>query len=380
LFSFSHPQEVIMIQASPRQSPTRGFTLIELLVVIAIIGVLIALLLPAVQAARESARRSQCGNNLKQLALAAVSYETAFHSFPLGFNLQFYPGYTLGIFPYGSGSYADGFGPLVGLLQNLEQVPLYNSINYGVGPFVAANTTVFATSLSTLWCPSDPIISSQLSDMANGFDAKPMTLRYTSYAGNLGTLVYFPTVADPNFKAKLQANKGMFFYIGTPNWLPGTVGSVSGVRITQVSDGASNTILFGEHPHGLYGPASGNNDIHRWNWWVSGDYGDATFSTFFPPNYFQQDVGQQFLGGAVSSFRSNDFVMTAGSFHPGGANFAFVDGSVHFLKSSINSWNGYSLTQNAAGFWVIPPAPFAPGIYQALGTRNGSEVVSSDQY
>jgi prepilin-type N-terminal cleavage/methylation domain-containing protein/prepilin-type processing-associated H-X9-DG protein len=369
-----------MIHESPRQPPMRGFTLIELLVVIAIIGVLIALLLPAVQAARESARRSQCSNNLKQIALATVNYETTFHSFPLAFNLQYYPGYAGGIFPYGTGSYADGFGPLVGLLQFLEQVPIYNAINYGMGPYVAANSTVFGTSISTFWCPSDPLISTQLSETAVGFDGSTMTLRYTSYAGNLGTLVYFPTVGDPNFKAKLQANKGIFFYIGTPSRLPGTIGSISPVRIAQVSDGASNTFLFGEHPHGRNAPANVNNDIYRWNWWVSGDYGDATFSTFFPPNYFQQDLGQQFLGGAVSAFRSNDFVMTAGSFHPGGANFAFVDGSIHFIKTSVNSWSGYSLTQDAKGFWVIPPAPFAAGIYQALGTRNGSEVVSADMY
>jgi len=371
-----------MIQASPRQSRVRAFTLIELLVVIAIIGVLIALLLPAVQAARESARRSQCVNNLKQIALAAVNYETTYRSFPLAFNLQYYPGYAGGIFPYGTGSYADGYGPLVGLLQFLEQVPLYNAINYGMGPYVAANTTVFGTSISTLWCPSDPLISSQLSETAVGFDGSTMPLRYTSYAGNLGTLVYFPTAGDPNYKAKLQANKGIFFYIGTPSWLPGTLGSMSAIRITQVTDGASNTFLFGEHPHGRNGAASpaGNNDVNRWNWWVSGDYGDATFSTFFPPNFFQQDLGQQFQGGAVSGYRSNDFVMTAGSFHPGGANFAFVDGSVHFIKTSINSWNGYSLTLTSSGFWAIPPAPFAGGVYQALGTRNGSEVVSADMY
>jgi prepilin-type N-terminal cleavage/methylation domain-containing protein/prepilin-type processing-associated H-X9-DG protein len=370
-----------MIQSAPRKPPWRGFTLIELLVVISIIGVLIALLLPAVQSAREAARRSQCVNNIKQVALAAVNYETTLHSFPMAFNLQYYPGYTTGLIAYGTGSYADGFGPLVGLLPNIEQVPLYNAINYSMGPYVAANSTVFGTSISTLWCPSDPLISSQLSDMGTGFDGSTMPLRYTSYAGNLGPLVYFPIPGDANFTSKLAANKGMFFYIGTPKWLPGTIGSVSPVRIAQVTDGASNTFLFGEHPHGRNGPAPpGNNDIHRWNWWVSGDYGDATFSTFFPPNYFPQDLGQQFLGGAVSGFRSNDFVVTAGSFHPGGANFAFVDGSVHFIKNSINSWNGYALTQGATGFWIVPASPFAAGVYQALGTRNGSEVISSDQY
>jgi prepilin-type N-terminal cleavage/methylation domain-containing protein/prepilin-type processing-associated H-X9-DG protein len=372
--------EFIMIKTAHRPHPERGFTLIELLVVIAIIGVLIALLLPAVQAARESARRTQCTNNLKQIALATLNYESTLHTFPMAFNLQYYPGYTQGLISYGTGSYADGFGPLVGLLQFIEQIPLWNAINYAIGPYTAVNSTVFGTTISTFWCPSDPVISSQLSETGTGFDGSTIPLRYTSYAGNLGTLVYFPVPGDPNFKSKLSASKGMFYYMGTPSWLPGTLGSVSALRIAQVTDGASTTFLFGEHPHGRNGPISGNNDIQRWNWWVSGDYGDATFSTFFGPNFFPQDLGQQFLNGAVSGFRSNDFVITAGSFHPGGANFALVDGSVHFINNSVNSWNGYLLTQNPAGQWVVPPRPFAPGVYQALGTRNGSEVISSDNY
>jgi prepilin-type N-terminal cleavage/methylation domain-containing protein/prepilin-type processing-associated H-X9-DG protein len=369
-----------MIQTSRPRTLAQGFTLIELLVVIAIIAVLIALLLPAVQAAREAARRGQCVNNLKQLALAAASYETALHSYPMGFNLQYYPGYAGGLIPYGSGSYADGFGPLVALTQNLEQVNIFNAVNFSMGPYVAANATIFGASLSVLWCPSDPVISGQLSDTGTGFDGSTLPLRYTSYLGNLGSLVYFPAPGDANFLSKLKANKGMFYYIGIPNRLSTGTASISSVRVAQITDGASNTFLFGEHAHARNGDATVNNDIHRWNWWVSGDYGDTTFATFFPPNFFPTDVGQEYLGGAANGFRSNDFVITAGSYHPGGANFAFVDGSVHFIKSSVSSWNPYALTQNSTGFWVVPPSPFKPGVYQALGTRNGGEVVNADDY
>src|SRR5271155_3380937 len=102
-----------------------GFTLIELLVVIAIIAVLIALLLPAVQAAREAARRAQCINNLKQLALAANNYESAYGSFPMGWQYAYYPVGTGQTFLYGTGGFADGYSNFVFLCQFMEQVNLY---------------------------------------------------------------------------------------------------------------------------------------------------------------------------------------------------------------------------------------------------------------
>src|SRR5438309_2228365 len=135
-----------MRYVSPRTT-TSGFTLIELLVVISIIAVLISLLLPAVQSAREAARRAQCTNNLKQLALAAHNYISAVGSLPQGIQFQYDP--NSGFF-WSSGSL------LVPLMQYAEQQQIFNAVNFDINMYNAPNTTISGVGVSTLWCPSDP--------------------------------------------------------------------------------------------------------------------------------------------------------------------------------------------------------------------------------
>jgi prepilin-type N-terminal cleavage/methylation domain-containing protein/prepilin-type processing-associated H-X9-DG protein len=403
-------QETHMSQPKRDRAPAWGFTLIELLVVIAIIAVLIGLLLPAVQSAREAARRIQCVNNLKQLALAANNYESAYQSFPMGYQYAFYPAGG-GTFSYGGGAYGDGFSTLVFLTQYMEAAPLYAATNFNFGPYCGANTTLFASPTAWLWCPSDGGISGLSFSAAAGHtnsDGTQCTLRYTDYAACLGAVCFFPQPGDP-YQAMLSAGKGMFYMVGAPSWLPGSPGSIAPSKMGDVIDGTSNTILFGEHAHNLNGPQSVNGDIHGWGWWVSGDYGDTTFNTFFPPNFFtgaaadynpQTNSGKpRYCGKAISGGESDDMLVTSGSNHPGGANFAFVDGSVHFIKSTVNSWPSYSVA-NALGGGCGPTydgsctncapsgnflptattAPYQPGVFQALGTKNGGEVISADQF
>ncbi len=130
-----------------RSGKNGGFTLIELLVVIAIIAILISLLLPAVQSAREAARRAQCTNNMKQLALAVHNYIGSNDCLPMGLidsTSSWLPGYII-----------TSFGPLLPLTQFTEQMPLYNAMNFSICMWDIPNTTIVATGMSVLWCPSD---------------------------------------------------------------------------------------------------------------------------------------------------------------------------------------------------------------------------------
>ena len=356
----------------------RGFTLIELLVVIAIIAVLIALLLPAVQAAREAARRAQCTNNLKQLGLGLANYESANTCYPMAAFAQFSP--TRG---------ADqAMSCFVALLSYIEQAPLFNAFNTSLAYRCDPNVTVSGTGLNALWCPSDTAIAGVFYTEPAGTHGKglPQNFYFSSYAGCYGE--WASIISNPS--ASLQQQNGAIVSNGiAPIFGYGTGytrGSV--VKISSITDGTSNTIAFSEHAHGLLSTTDPEKSFNKWNWWVSGNYGDTAFTVFYPINVQKktQNWGDGVAAGAYTE--GGAFLNAATSFHPGGANFAFCDGSVRFLKDSISTWLldntgtplGAAMNPTTLVWSVTNPAQFQPGVYQALGTINGGEVVSSDAY
>jgi len=358
-----------------------GFTLIELLVVIAIIAVLIALLLPAVQSAREAARRAQCTNNLKQLGLAAHNYESSNQCFPMGDHIGREADYN---------PMRQDFGHFVALLPYYEGGALWNAWNSSVTAMISANSTVNGAGMSTLWCPSDDVAGlhspTDGSVDATGWDDVNQPWAYSSYAGNMGTLPY--RYGD----AKIATSDGIFnHHAGSVPRADGSIYTVGPIfqptRLANITDGTSNTILYGEHAHSKIANFADRDHYYGSNWWVSGDWGDTTFSTMFPPNFFKS-IMEAFpppdgtnVNAIPSKFpRSNNFNMTAASNHPGGANFAFCDGSVRFIKDTVNSWNAATVQVSGGGgdFVYTPTQP--RGVFQALGSKAGGEIVSSDQY
>jgi prepilin-type N-terminal cleavage/methylation domain-containing protein/prepilin-type processing-associated H-X9-DG protein len=352
-----------------RRSTRRGFTLIELLVVIAIIAVLIALLLPAVQAAREAARRAQCVNNLKQLALAAHNYHDQQGAFPMGSPMKPDP------IVYSPYELIEDQSNFVSMLSQFDQQPLYNAMNFTRSIYSGANSTVYSAGLSTLWCPSDAQIIGKRSSFGPYFDNPNLTVAYSSYSGCAGTWfpeilapvgpcqVYYPNQMSscPQYGAIIQNMTGIYYYNSSTN-------------IAQITDGTSNTMLYSEKANGLFT----TSESLCFNWWGDGVSGDTIFTTLYPLNAYK------FVPNVADEY---DFSWVEGpsSFHPGGANFAFADGSVRYLKDSVQSWQynpatGYpvGVTDNNHIYTLAPGTQM--GIYQKLSTRSNGEVVSADQY
>jgi prepilin-type N-terminal cleavage/methylation domain-containing protein/prepilin-type processing-associated H-X9-DG protein len=361
----------------------RGFTLIELLVVIAIIAVLIALLLPAVQAAREAARRIQCTNNIKQMALAAANYESGNGAYPMGWSLNWCFGKGGAI-----SNDCDYWSEQARLLNFAEQQTVYNAMNFSDTPYGAINSTAEGVGLAMLWCPSDGSIQGlRLLVACAGWDGSVVPITYTSYAGMIGN--YQPNDGKYPTAAELNLENGIYPEQGTAASVNPSGSTRGPVTIASVTDGTSNTVAFTEKAHGKFQQIGcqlgGGCDWECGGWWADGTLSKGSVTAIYPPNiaipttYYTTGI----FNNPDGCDKSGDNIpeTSAMSYHPGGVNCGFADGSVHFIKNSVNSWNSLALGRNPSSAPTCTvPVGTRPGVWQALASINGGEVISSDTY
>jgi prepilin-type N-terminal cleavage/methylation domain-containing protein/prepilin-type processing-associated H-X9-DG protein len=356
---------------------TRGFTLIELLVVIAIIAVLIALLLPAVQAAREAARRAHCVNNLKQIGIALHNYHD-----------------QKGSLPFGHGDYTvtwNDWSAHSQMLAQLELGNLFNAINFAQSIAPAnpnpggcpQNTTVIYTSINTFLCPSD----------INRLTSPYGHCNYVASCGSIPNCFYGNTTSSPNHPAGYSATATTADF----NGLFGYVTNSGVINFSAITDGLSNTAAFSEDVKGVGAGTSNTSDTvidplqptstvsnsgvsvgaatvsnsfafyqvcksknplaggaALYGDWALGDYwhagsitGGTRYNHVMPPNTWSCGYGGTHDGGAS----------TASSRHPGGVNVLMTDGAVRFTKNSINVT-----------------------VWEAMGSRNGGEIIDAGSY
>ena len=322
----------------------KGFTLIELLVVIAIIAVLVSLLLPAVQQAREAARRSQCRNNLKQIGLALHNYEGSYRVFPPGYvDFNFNPNNTPDT------DLGPGWGWATFLLPFMDQTNVYNQINFNQGVGLLSNVQISKQALPIFQCPSDGL-QDPFAVYDSSFGTPIATVAHSNYVGDNGWIECFGGAGgNPQPGPLADGLNGTFGKAGV-----GIFYRNSNNRIANVTDGLSNTIFVGER--------SSNHAPSTWTGAVTGGRCPAwmaqTAGPYSPPPgpaYDNADFGEAliFAHGNATHIPNSDFPIfdpdVFYSFHSGGCHFLFGDGSVRFISSSVDGYTYQYLSTIAGG-------------------------------
>lgn len=307
----------------------RAFTLVELLVVIAIIGVLVALLLPAVQSAREAARRMSCSNNMKQVALGLHNFHDTYLRYPHGvYELMDQTG-AAGPDPYGSKQ--DRRCWAHDLMPFIEQKPLFDRFEVWMD---AGNSALgfpdMQTGIKTYTCSSDAQ-SPKYKTYWGGSNGQP----HQGFSGNMITLAT-STYFNPGGPANSDKLDGIFF-------------GVSRVKMAEITDGTSNTAFVTET---ILSPDTVWHDIR--GRYYNPVHGGVLFSTRLPPNTMVPDqfnwCSPEPVKRAPCINTTTDMFLVPRSYHPQGVNMAFADGSVRFMQQNV--------TQT---------------VFQSYGTRNGGE-------
>ncbi len=377
-----------------RPGPSRrGFTLIELLVVIAIIGVLIALLLPAVQSAREAARRTQCVNNLKQIGLGFMNFEggnghlpqgpfdghpqavdSSGNPNPAGYNYDETAGVSYGATTCCNASNPDGYNHFFKILPYMEQQQVYNLANFEVPPIYGSGRTgnyggeddIARVALAVFYCPtrrtvekygSNPVTATSRNDYAGCAGVmQGEWYECDGPKGNFNSTRFVPAV--PNGLTPLGDERASVNHGDTPKRKGAIAWSGRGAkrRLADFTDGTSNSILVAEKclPHTRFGSDGGDNE----RWQNSGWDEDCIRYHFAPMSDFQtaslngvcRDPSSPNTGGTL-------WRRMFGSSHPGGLNVGFGDGSVKFIKFTVD-----------------------PSTFRKLAVIDDGEPISSDAY
>jgi prepilin-type N-terminal cleavage/methylation domain-containing protein len=378
----------------------RGFTLVELLVVIAIIGTLVGLLLPAVQAARETARTSACVNKLKQLALAAQGFENVRQALParnggtsMGANQ-----YTSSAGPPAISGNSDNKGRrscFVEMLPFCEEQRMYQAIQAGNpsggiapgGPAAYAGWSVWDRSPDALRCPSDIF--------------NPNVTRQNSYAVCVGDQV-------TGISSTSTTGRGVWVTANYSDWnTPPAKRTSDGVAFSEIRDGLSKTIMFSERMHGedstwTTNPvplkwgiaqvpsvgttpnaclsvaagmsyAAGTQVKGKWgSFWTDGQAERIAFNTVLPPN-------SPSCGGTNGNADNTDIVLPPTSGHFAGVNVAFCDASVRFISETIDCGDTSTVQSGGATIGSSSRSPSPYGVWGALGTKSSSDSLAGFQ-
>ena len=322
------------MSTTKRKNSPSGFTLVELLVVIAIIGILIGMLLPAVQQVREAARRSECMNQVRQLPLASLNYESALMRFPAGAEHVNAPGNR------SNDTNSFGWGWRTKILPYMEQGNVFDKFDLTMKINAGVNAALIEQPVSTFICPSDPLMAETLHPVSGSID-----MAMSSYLGNGGSIEWaFIPVEDFSDGVLMRCENNQYL----------------GITIGDVSDGTSNTFFCGE-------TLSYNALLNRTNFiWDPAMYASVKGNATAARTLSQVRTGHGKFDPDWEN--SNDTILrnSFASNHTGGAVFAFVDGSTHFISDSIEHNNLTEAQWRSGG---------VRGTYQRLFSRNDGLVL-----